>query len=262
MGDSVFWHPPDCCGPYSCDIVAKLATRLATTSKSRSTLRPAGHDSDARERILATAYSLFSRHGIRAVGVDTIVADADVAKMTFYRHFPSKDDLVLEFLERRERLWTQDWLQLEVERRASTPANQLLAIFDVFGTWFKRPDFEGCSFINVLLETAEARHPVRQATVVHLARIRQFLQGLAKAAGIANPDDFARKWHILMKGSIVAAGEGDTRAAQRARDVGFLLLKSEGVSFSEAESSAPKRQSNGHHRPVSLRSKAEPSKKR
>src|SRR4026209_2475406 len=106
----------------------------------------------ARERILATAYELFSRRGIRAVGIDEVIERAGVAKATLYRHFPSKDDLVLAFLERREQLWTREWVEVEARRRGSTPEAQLLAIFDAFDEWFHANDFEGCSFINVLLE--------------------------------------------------------------------------------------------------------------
>src|SRR5262245_52676294 len=106
---------------------------------------------EARERILTAAYELFAQEGIRAVGLDDVVARAGVAPMTLHRHFASKDDLVLAFLERREQLWTKDWLEAEVKRRASEPDEQLLAIFDVFDEWFRQDDFEGCSFINVLL---------------------------------------------------------------------------------------------------------------
>jgi AcrR family transcriptional regulator len=173
------------------------------------------------------AYDLFSRQGIRAVGVDTIIAQAGVARMTFYRHFRSKDDLVVAFLEKREELWTHRWLETEVRNRAVNPEDRLLAVFEVFDEWFQREDFEGCSFINVLLEKFEQGHPVREATTVHLANIRVFLRGLAQDAGVAEPDDFARSWHILMKGSIVAAGEGDRLAARRARRLGALLLTTE-----------------------------------
>ncbi len=184
----------------------------------------AGADKTARERILDSAYELFSREGIRAVGVDRVIAESGVAKMTLYRNFASKDELVLEFLRRREERWTKEWLQGEVERRAADPAERLLAIFDVFDAWFRANDFEGCSFINVLLEFADTTSPVRQASIVHLATIRAYLQGLATEAGATDPDDFARRWHILMKGSIVAAGEGDQDAARRAQAMGKLLL--------------------------------------
>ena len=178
-----------------------------------------------RERILATAYDLFSRHGTRAVGVDRIIAESGVAKMTLYRNFASKDELILAFLARREEQWTRAWLQGEVEARATTPAGRLLAIFDTFGDWFAIEGFEGCSFINVMLEVTDLGHPVRHAAVAHLAEIRGFLAGLAESAGVLDPDAFARQWHILMKGSIVAAGEGDRDAARRAQAMGRLLIE-------------------------------------
>jgi AcrR family transcriptional regulator len=179
---------------------------------------------DARERILDTAYELFSRHGIRAVGIDSIIGRSGVARMTLYRHFGSKDALVLAFLDRREERWTKDWLQHEVERRAVDPAERLLAIFDVFDEWFQREDFEGCSFINVLLEIADPTSELHRASADYLARIRAFVAELSREAGIADPEGLAHKWHILMKGSIVAAGEGDRRAARRAREVASLIL--------------------------------------
>src|SRR5215210_9407513 len=104
---------------------------------------------DARERILETAYELFSRRAIRDVGVDEVIKQAGVAKATLYRHFPSKDDLVIAFLERREERWTLAWVEKEARRRASTTEEQLLAIFELFDEWFHRDDFEACSFVNV-----------------------------------------------------------------------------------------------------------------
>ena len=178
----------------------------------------------ARQRIDRAAYELFSRRGIRAVGMDTVIARSGVAKMTLYRHYPTKEKLALAFLRRREELWTRAWLQEGVERKARTPRARLLAVFDVFDRWFRRSDFEGCSFINVLLETDAREDPVRKAGVRHLAEIRAFLERLATEANIKNAEDFARKWHILMKGSIIAAGEGDRNAALRAKEIGALLL--------------------------------------
>jgi AcrR family transcriptional regulator len=149
--------------------------------------------------------------------------------MTLYRNFASKDELILAFLERREERWTRGWLQATVESRAATPAQRLLAIFDVFGEWFARDDFEGCSFINVMLELDDPGSPVRRESVRQLTEIRGFLGGLAEEAGVDDVDGFARQWHILMKGCIVAAAEGDREAASRARELGSLLLAHHGI---------------------------------
>jgi len=179
---------------------------------------------DARERILETAYELFSQRAIRDVGIDEVIERAGVAKATLYRHFPSKDELVVAFLERREERWTLAWVEAEARRRGTTPEEQLLAIFELFDEWFHRDDFEACSFINVLLEMGPA-HPAGQASVRHLASIRSVVGRLAAEAALRDPGSFARSLHILMKGSIVSAAEGDAEAAQRARSMAGLLIE-------------------------------------
>ena len=127
---------------------------------------------EVRERLVTAAYELFAHNGVQAVGVDAIIERSGVARQTLYRHFGSKQELVLAFLERREEVWTYGWLAAEVNRRARDPRRRLLAIFDVFDEWFRTPDFEGCSFINVMLEHPGADHPLHQAAAGYLARIR------------------------------------------------------------------------------------------
>ena len=128
-----------------------------------------------RENVLDAAYDLFNQKGTRAVGVDAIIARAGVAKATFYHHFPSKDDLVIAFLQRREQLWTREWFEAEVNKRGATPGERLLAIFDVFDEWFQREDFEGCPFLRTLFETFEAYQPkedsIAAAARLHLAHL-------------------------------------------------------------------------------------------
>jgi AcrR family transcriptional regulator len=194
-----------------------MASRSATVS------RPV---SEARQRILDAAYDLFSLRGTRAVGVEELITRSDVAKATFYRHFPSKDDLVIAFLKQREQLWAHDWVVAQARERGATPEEQLLAIFDLFGEWFARDDFEGCSFINVLLELDDRQHPARQECEAALSRLRGVLRVLAEEAGLRDPGEFALSWHILMKGSIVQAAEGDLEAAKRAQTMGRLLIDS------------------------------------
>ncbi|WP_028926709.1 TetR/AcrR family transcriptional regulator [Pseudonocardia acaciae] len=188
-----------------------------------------GDEASGRERVEHAAYRLFSRRGVRGVGVDTVISEARVAKMTLYRNFASKDDLVLAFLMRREELWTRGWLCAESTRRGSTPRERLLAIFDIFDEWFRDPEFEGCAFVTTMLEFTERSSPVRQASVAHLAEVRGYVRGLAAEAGVADPDAFSRQWHLLMNGSIIAAAEGDADAAVRARDLALLLLRCHGI---------------------------------
>jgi AcrR family transcriptional regulator len=184
-------------------------------------------DRSARSRILDAAYGLFTREGIQSVGIDRVIAEAGVAKMTLYRHFKSKDDLVVAVLDRRHELWTETWLEYEVVRRAPTPAAKLLAIFDAFEDWFGTDDYEGCFFIQSLLEMHDPASPVRAASSHGLARVRSFVRGLADEAGARDPDEFARQWQLLMVGAIVAASNADPDAATHARALGSLLLERE-----------------------------------
>jgi len=177
-----------------------------------------------RERILESAYELFSHRGVGAVGIDEVIARASVAKATLYRHFPSKNALVLAFLERREQLWTYGWVEKEARLRGGTPEASLLAIFELFDEWFHRDDFEGCSFVNVLLETADLDSSIGAASALHLENIRGVVRALAEEAGLRDVEQFALSFHILMKGSIVQAGEGDLDAAKRAQTMARLLI--------------------------------------
>jgi AcrR family transcriptional regulator len=178
-----------------------------------------------RERILNAAYNLFSHRGIRAVGTDEVIERAGVAKATLYRHFATKDDLVLAVLKRREELWTHGLIEQQSQERGETPEEQLLAIFDVMHDWFQSRDgYEGCSFINVLLELG-ADHPAGRASVEHIDHVRDIVRHRAVAAGLTDVEDFASSWHILMKGAIVLAAVGDLEAARRAQKMARALIE-------------------------------------
>ena len=189
--------------------------------ETRQEAAETGHS--ARERILDAAYELFSRRGIQAVGVNEVTERAGVATATLYRHFPSKDKLVLAFLDLREQRWTKDLIEAGAMRRGSNPEERLLAIFDVLDEWFHRDDFEAGSFIKVLLELGP-KHPAGGASVRHLEQIRAIVRRLAEEAGLRDTKTFARSWHILMKGSIISATEGDMHAAQLGKSMARLLI--------------------------------------
>ncbi len=184
----------------------------------------AGPRSQARRRILDSAYDLFSTRGIRAVGIDEIVERAEVAKATLYRHFRTKDELVLSFLEQREELWTKEFVEAEARRRGATPEERLFAIFDVFDEWFHGERFEACSFINTLLEMGP-EHVVGRASIVYLDNIRTLVAEWAEEAGLRDTQSFSNSWQILMQGSIIAAAEGDLGAAQRAKAMARLVIE-------------------------------------
>ena len=178
-----------------------------------------------RERILKAAYELFSRRGIRAVGTDEVIERAGVARATLYRHFATKNDLVLAVLERREQLWTHGLIEAQSQLRGNTPEEQLLAIFDVLHDWFQSRDgYEGCSFINVLLELG-ADHPAGRASIAHIGNVRDIVRQRAVAAGLQDVEDFAWSWHILMKGAIILAAVGDLDAAHRAQKMALALIE-------------------------------------
>jgi AcrR family transcriptional regulator len=194
--------------------------RLAMTAHDVSTPPPS-----ARERILTAAYELFSRRGIRAVGTDEVIERAGVARATLYRHFATKDDLVLAVLQRREEVWTHGLIEDQSRQRGTTPEEQLLAIFDVMHDWFRARDgYEGCSFINVLLELG-ADHPAGRASITHIDHVRDIVRHRALAAGLTDVEDFASSWHILMKGAIILAAVGDLDAALRARKMACVLIE-------------------------------------
>jgi AcrR family transcriptional regulator len=178
------------------------------------------------ERLVKTAYDLFASNGVPTVGVDRIVAEAGVAKMTLYRHFRSKDELVVAALDLREKLWTNEWLIAEVTRRATTPDGRLLAIFDLFDEWFRRDDFEGCMFMNSLVESHDSTSRIGAAGIEKLENVRRFAESLGEELGLPDADVFSSQWQLLMYGAIIQAIQGNRDAARHAKPVALALLES------------------------------------
>jgi AcrR family transcriptional regulator len=181
----------------------------------------------ARERIVRTAYELFTRNGLNTVGVDRIVAEAGVAKTTLYRHFRSKEELAVAVLERHERLWLLGWLEAEASRRASAPAKQLLALFDALADWTRQPTFPGCFFLNCVLEVHDRSSKIRLAAVGSLDRIYELVLRLAREAGARDPDGLAHQLQLLMRGILVAGVEGRPDAVRAGGIAAQRLLEYE-----------------------------------
>jgi AcrR family transcriptional regulator len=178
----------------------------------------------ARERILAAAYELFLQRGIRDVGIAELISRAGVAKATFYTHFTSKDELVLAYLEHCHQDLTVEAIIAETARRTESPTGRLLAIFDVLDGWFRQDDFQACAFVSTMLEMGPT-HPLGVASIDYLAQVRAFIRALAVEGGLEQPDVFARSCHILTKGSIISAVEGDREAAVFAKRMAASLIR-------------------------------------
>ena len=161
------------------------------------------HESAARERILETATALFYRDGYRAVGIDTIVAESGVAKMTLYRHFPSKDDLIAAYLERSEATFWE-WFEGEL-RAVDDPKARLIAAFEAVATLATSERCLGCSFQAVAAEFREPDHPGHTVALAHKRRVLERLGGLASEARLRDPDGLAAQLLLLMDGAWVAA---------------------------------------------------------
>ena len=178
-----------------------------------------------KEKIDRAAYTLFTRHGVRAVGVDTIVARSGVGKMTLYRHYPSKDALAVAFFERRFERFSRHW-QAEVEALRRPPREALLAIFDVLERWYQSPGYTGCPVVKAVLESSSDDR-VYAAALRYFSSVRGFLRKLAAQAAVRDPDALAAQWHLLIWGSIIGARAKDREAARRAKEVAAAILARE-----------------------------------
>lgn len=181
--------------------------------------------SDARQRIVETAERLFYAEGLRAVGVDRIIAEAEVAKMTLYNHFPSKDDLILAVLEFREAKFDamfEKWMG----RHLASGKNRLEAFFSALKDWFKSPGFRGCMFINSCVELADAGHAASKFSAQHKQRFHALLkQCITEYSGSQEANRVSPAIALLVEGAIIAAVmEQSAKPAAVARDAAMALV--------------------------------------
>ncbi len=177
-----------------------------------------------RDHLIDTALTLFNREGYHATGIDRILAEAGVAKMTLYNHFKSKNDLILAALRRRDELWMRQFRR-NVERRAKTPATRLLAVFDALEDWFQGKDFHGCMFIKAASEYPDLEDPIHAAAAQHHRNIMAYLRALAEAANAKRPARLAREIMLLLEGALaVTQVNGPVGAAREAARVAEVLV--------------------------------------
>ncbi|WP_167537064.1 TetR/AcrR family transcriptional regulator [Micromonospora terminaliae] len=181
---------------------------------------PAG---SARERILDTAFRLFYAHGPRGVGVDTVIAESGVAKATLYKHFPSKDDLVLAYLDKVDQAWFGA-LRAAARDAGDEPREQLVGMFDALGGACRREGYHGCAFINTAAESP-AGSPVHARTVEHKNVVRAWVTDLARRAGAADPELLARQLTLLLDGGLAGGVlDADPAVAEAAKRTARALV--------------------------------------
>ena len=157
---------------------------------------------NARDRILQTAFALFYARGIRGVGVDTIIAESDVAKATLYHHFPSKDELALAYLDQADAAW-QGALRAAAQAAGPEPRDQLVGMFDALAATCRRDGYHGCAFINTAAEVPPGS-PLHVRTVAHKQAVRDWVRDLSRQAGAATPDDLANGLTLILDGALSA----------------------------------------------------------
>lgn len=174
--------------------------------------------------ILQIASELFYSQGIKATGVDSIVKAAGTTKMSLYKYFPSKDDLVLAHLRQSgEKL--RERILCGLEAKATTPEQKLLAIFDVFDELQSTPGFRGCPFINASAEFAAESNPVQQSAAEFSASFRSLLADLATQASLNQPDILAQQLAMLISGAMVAEQiQHQTTSMRTAREAAKVLI--------------------------------------
>lgn len=180
--------------------------------------------SSARDRIVETAERLFYAEGVRSVGIDRIIAEAEVAKMTLYNHFASKDDLILAVLRHRE-VKINDFFATAMQSYTDQGMERLEAFFTALKEWFSSKGFRGCAFINASVELADNRHPASKFAAEHKHRFHDMLREVITETAGAKAAAVAPAIALMVEGAIVTAVmEGDPGAADVARDAAMALV--------------------------------------
>lgn len=178
----------------------------------------------AKDKLLETALALFYRDGFHATGIDRILAEAGVSKMTLYKYFPSKDALILGALELRDTRF-RCWIEARVAELGPSPREQLSALFDALAEWFTQEGFHGCLFINATAEFGAIDNPIHQAAARHKMAMLAWLEQLAIQAGAHAPEILAQGLMVAMEGGIVMAQVmGGAEASRMAKAVAQGLI--------------------------------------
>ena len=183
-----------------------------------------------REHLIEVATDLFNRCGYHASGVDRVIAEAGIAKTTLYRHFRSKDDLIVAVLQRIDRQY-REGMREAVDARTRDAREKLLVSFDVLEEWFRRKTFYGCPFMSAASEYNVRGSAVFQAALLHKRLMIAYFEELARAAGLAEPARIGEQINLLHEGATaVAQINGDPATARLAKTMAASLLEAAGGS--------------------------------
>jgi AcrR family transcriptional regulator len=155
-----------------------------------------------REELIDAAMRVFYRNGFHNTGLDMILSESGISRMTLYNHFKSKDELIVAALRRRDELFRNRMMK-HVESASQDPIARLLAVFDWHADWFRDPDFSGCMFINASAEYADLESPMRRVSAEHKLEVVRYLVELTKAAKADDPGELAQELNLLLEGAIV-----------------------------------------------------------
>ena len=178
-----------------------------------------------RERLLLTAHELFYRDGFTTVGIDRIIDEVGVTKTTFYNHFESKDDLMLEVLRWHDQWWRDTFQQKLREAGGDNPREQIMAAFDVVDELFRSDEFNGCIFINVAVQFPLRHDPAHQAAAEHKKAMTAIFRQLAAYAGAKDPKAFADEFSLILEGTYITQQvSGESETAHIGRRLGRMLI--------------------------------------
>ena len=177
-----------------------------------------------RDDLLQTAIDLFRKNGFHTTGIAMLLKESGVSKPTLYRHFASKEALIVAALEQWD-VAARAWLIGALKNRGTTPRDRLLALFDVLREWFEQPDFRGCLFINATVEFADQESPIHQVALDHKTRFATEVRDIVALAGATKPADLTSGLMLLMDGAIVTAHTmGRSDAAVQAKAIASNLI--------------------------------------
>lgn len=177
-----------------------------------------------RDILVSKALQVFYRNGFHATGMEKLVAETGVSKTSMYKHFRTKDELILAALRLRDEKF-RNWMTRRMEELGSTPGEQLLAMFDALGEWFEQEDFSSCMFIKAAGEYPERDNPIHATSAEHKRLIQNYLVDLGRRAGAEDPERLARQLLLLKEGAIVTAHvQGPDGVATEARAMAEAIL--------------------------------------